>query len=246
VTPNRKICCALLVAGLFLTCASLCRADAEQDRRLEERLRMRFTGQVALHVESLGIEVQEGVVHLSGTVGSLGEKVRAERLPGAIVGVQEVVSDLVIRKTDRSELAIAQEVQQLLARPTRFRKPPLQVTVVGTEVTLGGLVDRALDRIDAEEIAQEALGVTRVHNNIQIRNESSLTNESLRTRVLGILTNPLTFGVVRHLEVTVDQGMVTLEGRVSLEPERREAERLTLSVPGVMGVVNQIKVGSGS
>src|SRR5262245_34752497 len=90
VTLNKRTGFVLLLAGFSLLYVDFCRADSDEDRRLKERLQVRLTGQVSLHVESLGIEVQDSMVRLSGTVGSLGEKVRTERLASGIVGIQGI------------------------------------------------------------------------------------------------------------------------------------------------------------
>ena len=241
-----RLMAAAIVMSMSVAWAQSFRADAGEDDRVKQRVQTRLAGQIALHIESLGIEVEDGNLHLTGIVGSLGEKTRAERVVGGIVGVKAITNDLSIRPSDRSETAIAQEVQRQLETRTRFRRTPIQVTVSGTEVTLGGVVERALDRLDAEEIAAEAQGVTRVINTLQIRSEGTHSAESIRSRVLSILTNPLTFGAIRHPEVSVEAGVVTLQGVVSRDGERVEAERLTLGVPGVTGVINLLKVGGGS
>jgi len=219
------------------------RADSGEDDRIRQRVEARLVGQVNVHIESFGIQVQEGIVHLTGFVDSVGEKNRADRVVGGIVGVRGIRNDLQIRASDQSELSITQEVSRRLDSRTRFRKTPVQVTVSGTEVTLSGAVERALDRLDAEEIAAEVPGVTKVINSLQVRSEGSVTPEVIRSRVTSILTNPLTFGVIRNLQVAVEQGTVTLSGTAARESDRLQAERLTLGVPGVVGVINLITLG---
>src|SRR5213594_2017729 len=232
VRDKRRIACrtfVLLALTLSMVGAGPSRTDGAADERIRQRVQMKLAGQVAVHIESLDVRVQDGSVRLAGTVGSLGEKLRAERVAGGIVGVKSVTNDLVVKTTDRSEIAIAQDVRHRLETRTRFKRTPVQVTVSGTEVTLSGQVERGLDRVDAQEIAADAPGVTRVINNVQVKGEGSIPDESIRSRVLSILANPLTFGVIRHLEVTVEGGAVTLRGTVTREADRVEAERLALS-----------------
>jgi len=220
--------------------------NEEDDARIKQRIETRLMGQVTLHIESLGLDVKEGTVHITGLVPSLGERLRTERVVGGIVGVRGILNELAVKPTDRSEIAISQEVQRSLESRTRFRKNPVQVTVSGTEVTLSGTVDRGLDRIDAEEISAEAAGVTRVQNNLQVRTEGHVPPETIRSRVTSILTNPLTFGVIRRLEVDVEDSTVTLKGVATRDADRLQAERLALSVPGVSGVINLIQVAEGA
>ena len=66
--------------------------------------------------------------------------------------------------------------------------------------------------------------------------------EEIRKRVVSILTNPLTFGLIRGLEVSVEAGTVTLRGTVQRQAESEEAERLALGVPGVVQIDNQLTI----
>lgn len=237
---------ALLALVLSSAGTGLGRADSAADDRLRQLVQMKLANQVSLHIETLGVRVEDQNVRLAGSVASIGEKLRAERIVGGIVGVGGITNELSVRKSDRSEIAIAQDVQRHLGTRVRFRRTPIQVTVSGTEVTLGGVADRGVDRLDAEEIAANVQGVTQVVNNIQVKTAGAIPDESIRNRVLGVLTNPLTFGLIRNPEVTVEEGTVTLRGTIVREADRLEAERLTLSVPGVSSVVNLLTVAGRS
>jgi osmotically-inducible protein OsmY len=81
-----------------------------------------------------------------------------------------------------------------------------------------------------------------VINNLQIVTHGQIPPEAIRERILSILRNPLTFGVIRNLEVTLEEGMVVLRGVAQREADRTQAERLTLGVTGVTGVKNLITV----
>jgi len=217
-------------------------ADAETDDRIRLRIENRLAGQVALSVENLKIEVQEAVVRLSGSVASIGELERVERLVSGVVGVAGTVNELTIRASTRSDLALSQEIRRLLNRRTRFRDAGIVVTASGTEVSLEGMVERALDRLDAEKIAADVAGVTRVVNKLQVASDGRIPPEVIGTRVRSLLVNPLTFGVIRELEVSVEEGVVHLRGVARRDGDRIEAERLAMSVPGVTGVINEISV----
>ncbi|HET6372321.1 MAG TPA: BON domain-containing protein [Candidatus Polarisedimenticolia bacterium] len=254
--PNMKsFCDGMRPAGrqlgraLMLSLTMICgahvlmpRADAAADERIQQRILTRLAGQVTLHLEELQVDVKDGVAHLSGSTGSIGETQSVERIVRSIVGVATVVSDLTVRPRGSSESMITQEVRRLLDRRTRFKTSPIEVDVAGTEVTLSGKVQRGIDRLDAETIAAGITGVTRVVNNLEIASAGTSTAEEIRKKTLAILTNPLTFGLVRKLAIEVSGGTVTLTGVVSRDQDRLEAERLTLAVPGVTSVDNRIEV----
>lgn len=218
------------------------RAPTAADARIRERVLNRLLGQVAIHPVALEVAVAEGTVRLTGTVASVGEKERVERLVQGIVGVRSVTNDLAVRPTDRSEISIEQEVRRLLEKRASLRDRGLGVSAEGTVVTLSGTVERGIHRLEAGEIAAGVPGVTRVVNELRVATEDTLTSEAIRERVLSVLRNPLTFGVIRDLDVEVDRGTVVLRGLAERDADRREAERLALTVPGVSGVVNRIRL----
>ncbi len=219
------------------------RGEETLDDRIRQRILTRLAGQVSVKPERLQIEVTGGTVRLEGTVASVGERKGVERIVGGVIGVAQVVNDLIIRPSGRSEAAISQEVRRLLDGRTRFRTHPVEVVVAGGEVTLSGEVARALDRLDAETIAGNVEGVTRVVNDLRLAEGGAHPPEEIRRRVLSLLVNPLVFGAIRDLRVEAEGGRVTLRGSARRMEDRLQAERLALTVSGVVEVVNAIEVG---
>jgi osmotically-inducible protein OsmY len=69
--------------------------------------------------------------------------------------------------------------------------------------------------------------------------------EDVRMRVLNALHWDL--AVPRHrVEVEVDNGWVRMSGRVDLPYQRACAEADAKNVPGVIGVINEIRLGDDS
>jgi osmotically-inducible protein OsmY len=217
------------------------RADEELDERIRLRITTRMAGQVTLNLQEFDVQVFNGVATLIGSVASVGERRHVERLVKGVVGVEDVRNNLIIRPAQRGELGIQSDISVLLERRTKFREKPIEASVTGTEVTLTGETDRALDSLDAENLAAGVAGVTRVINRIQLVGPAS-SNPDVAERVRSILVNPLTFGVVRDLSVEVKDGIVTLSGMVEREGDWDDAARLALSVPGVTAVNNQLVI----
>lgn len=229
----------LFGAVLIAATAGPSMADPAEDQRIKDRVKNRLEGQVSLSIEGLEIEVVNGEVVISGSVGSIGEIDTVRRIVNGVSDVRYVRTNLSVRASGRSQADIEQEVRKVLDRRQRFRA--LEVRASGGEVTLTGQVDRAIDQYDAEVIVASVSGVTKVVNQIEILRGQD-TPEEILARVESILRNPLTFGVVRDLSVSLDDGIVTLQGVAASDKDRLEAQRLTLSVPGVGGVNNQIVV----
>ena len=242
IGPMRTGGMAFLLAVLLLASASPLPGDVAQDDRIKQRILGRLAGQVSLSPQGLQISVTNGAVRLSGSVGSLGERRTLERLVGGMTGVTSVSNDLTIRMSQRSQADIIQEILGLLEQRPRFRSSPISMTATGGEVTLHGTVERSLDRVDAEIIASGVEGVTGVVNLITVRTEGEVPPQKIRARVTSILSNRLTFGVIRDLVVEVSAGTVTLHGLAIRDQDRVVAERLALSVTGVARVENRITI----
>ena len=229
--------------SIVLLCLLIAPAHGETgDDRIRQRVVARLTGQVAIDFERLQIEVIDGAAHLRGSVASVGEREKASRIVSGIVGVRVVVNRLGVRGSSQSDQALRQAILDQLSRRPRFRPNPIDVSVVGARVTLRGQVHRALDRLDAGRAAAGVVGIVAVSNQIQVASAGAVSPEFIMTRARSILTNPLTFGVIRNLSLRVEGSTIVLGGTVIRGADREEAERLVLSVPGVSRVVNQIGV----
>lgn len=242
---RRGLATPLATAVAVAMCMGIARADTATDDRIKQRILSKLTGQVSIHLEGFDVQVTEGVVRLRGSAGSLGEVKKVERIVGSIPDVAGIASELIVRPSPVSDAEIAGRVKYALDRRPRFKAAQLQVSSAGGQVTLDGTVERALDRLEAGEFAAEVEGVSQVINNLRIRSEGTISPEQVRSRVLSVLTNPLTFGVVRNLEVEVEGSTVTLYGAVSRPSDLTHAERLCLGVPGVGSVRNLIEVMGG-
>jgi hyperosmotically inducible protein len=61
-------------------------------------IRSGFAGDSGLSILDIDVQVEQGIVRLSGDVPDLATRVRAERLARAVRGVTEVRNDLVIKR----------------------------------------------------------------------------------------------------------------------------------------------------
>jgi len=238
---NRRLRFMAVLAVIALTIAAgAVSAETAEDSRIRLRIEHRLAGQVSLHLERLVITVDNGVATLEGSVASIGEKQGVDRLVAAVTGVRSVMNNLAVRQSNEPDAAILHRIQRLLEQRPRFQSNPVQATISGGAVTLTGEVQRGVDRLDAEQIAASVEGVTQVHNRLQVRGAGTVPPETIRSDVMSVLVNPLTFGVIRHLEVSVEGSVVTLRGEAARDADRIAARRLALTVTGVTDVIDEI------
>jgi osmotically-inducible protein OsmY len=116
----------------------------------------------------IGIDAEDGVVTLTGSVEFLAMSVAAERAVKRVPGVRSIANDLHLRTaTERTDAEIAHEALHHLRNNVAI---PLSVQAVVREgvITLDGTVSWLHQRAAAESAVRFLAGVTRVVNDITI------------------------------------------------------------------------------
>lgn len=124
-------------------------------------------------------------------------------------------------------------------------------------VTLAGEVETAADKAEAVRIARTTEGVTRVEDRLRIKGETERTTPGdTNVKPVPNLERPdvwltakvqskyfLDEDVKGHeINVTTNEAVVTLEGNVENEAQRRQAIALARSTEGVKDVVDRLKI----
>ena len=111
-------------------------------------------------------------------------------------------------------------------------------------ITLRGTVGSFREKREAVKAAARVYGVTEVSNELQVqllngskRNDADLRGDVLQALMLDSL-------VPKTVDAKVRDGFVTLAGTVEWQYQRDEAEFLTVSVPGVLGISNDLTLTS--
>ncbi len=124
----------------------------------------------------------------------------------------------------------------------------------GGVVTLEGAVDSAEDKSKAVRIARETEGVTRVEDRLRVEPARRPT-DAPATAVAQ--PDPWVTAKIqakyfvdddvkaRNIDVSTQNGVVTLQGSVGSEAERRQAVAIARSTDGVRDVIDQLRVDAG-
>lgn len=141
-----------------------------------------------------------------------------------------------------SDEKIFTEVQFQLGWDPRIKQTEIGVIVQDGVVRLTGTVDNFAKKLAAKEAAHRARGVRDVANDIEVTtSHSTLTDPDIAHAV----RHALEWDVLvpdQNIHSTVTGGYVTLEGELEYITERADAERAIANLPGVRGVINQIKI----
>jgi osmotically-inducible protein OsmY len=202
----------------------------------------------------LQVSVEDGKVMLAGVVGSAAAKSRA--IENAwVAGVDEVdatnleaewrpLADLRrIRHTpvNRPDSKIEKAIKSAFRYDPRVKAfKPMVVSQDGV-VTLTGMVGNLPAKHAAANIARHTAGVRHVRNLLRVRIEKTPADDVIKKQIQAKLEDsPL---VQRHeLKVTVDGGVVYLDGSVDSRYQKGQAGFLASTVPGVVAVKNYLVI----
>jgi osmotically-inducible protein OsmY len=191
----------------------------------------------------VGVEVDQGVVTLTGTVASYAKKLAAQDAAHRVTGVLDVANDIHVKmpgSEGRTDTEIAQAVRHTLEWDVLVPDTRITSTVADGWVTLEGSVDRLRERADAERVVRYLQGVRGVTNKIVVR-PSQVKPEQVREVIEEALERSAEHEV-KHIQVQVSDGAVTLAGRVRSYAEKRAVMGAVSHAPGVHTVNDQLRI----
>jgi len=212
------------------------------DRQLQQHVIDELQFEPSVDAAHIGVSARDGIVTLSGHVGSYAEKHAAEQAVRRVRGVKAVAQNLEIELPSDQKMGDDEIANRVLKILTWHRTIPIEQVAIKVEhgvVTLAGKVDWYLQRDKAEADVRRLSGVRDVLNELEVA--ISLSAEDIRKQIDAALD--------RHagldsdsITVVVDGGKVTLGGSVKTDDERHMAARVAWTPQGVSDVVNNIEL----
>lgn len=215
------------------------KTDAELKRDLEEEL----AWDPEVKADAIGVAVQNGIVTISGHLETYPEKWAVERAVNRVDGVRALALDLDVRLSPdhrRDDTEIARAAEQALRSHTSLPREAVRVTVDKGWIMLRGEVDWAFQRRAAEEAVRNLVGVVGVSDEISLKYRA--TPAGIEQRIREALTRQAQ-REAKHMDIRIDNGIVTLRGTVHSQHERAAAHGAAWAAPGVRGVVDELRLG---
>jgi osmotically-inducible protein OsmY len=217
-------------------------------RRSDKELQTNVTEELAynpsIDAARLSVAVHDGVVTLSGDVGSLPERHAAKRAAMRVWGVKAVADDVGVRDPGTSgtkDNDIGEAANQMLKWAVDVPSDTVKAGVRGHIIALSGTVNWQYQREAAARAVMYIEGVTAVTNTISLTPTTPAS--AAKTEIeAAILRNAQLNS--REIAVDANGGEVQLDGTVRSWAERRQAEYVAWSAPGVTNVKNHLAVTS--
>ncbi len=190
----------------------------------------------------IGVAVDNGVVTLTGHVGSYAEKLAAERAVQRVKGVRAIAQEIEVRfpedkKTTDDE--IAKRALNIIAWDAMVPEGLLKIKVQNGWITLSGDVEWNYQKTAAEESVRRLSGVKGVSNMITVRPRLDASN--IKHRIEGALKRSAEIEAT-GIRIDVSGSKVTLQGKVHSWHERSLAESAAWAVPGVGMVEDRLVI----
>ena len=212
------------------------------DAQLQEDVQAELNRDWRFKPAEIGVEVDAGVVTLTGTVSSYTKLIAAGEVAAQIAGAKGVANDLTVRTpgtTITSDTQIVEAVRNALLWNADVPEEKIDVIVRNGAVTLKGKVDYWYQRKAAADTAGHVTGVITVSDQIEIV-PPKLADLDIKADIRKALMRRMPYAA-DAIHVEVAHGVVTLTGEVRSYSDRVQAANAVWAATGVKNVVNQLK-----
>ena len=197
----------------------------------------------SIDAANIGVAVDDGVVTLTGHVGSYAQKMAAEAAVRRVRGVRAIAEEIEVRypsdpKTSDDE--IAKRALDALRWDATVPDEKIKLTVNKGVVTLTGEVPWQYQRSAAESALRRLFGVTSVVNHITIK--PKVQTSDVKRKIEDALKRYAEVEA-RAIRVSVLNDTVTLDDKVDNWDERKAVENAAWSAPGVRFVEDHLTIG---
>ena len=212
------------------------------DAQLKKDVTAELEWDPSINASHVGVAAADGVVTLTGHLSTFAEKYAIERAVQRVEGVKAIALEVDVKLEPghkRSDSEIAGAVESALSWHALVPAERIQAKVEKGWVTLKGEVDWEYQRQNAEKAVRPLTGVVGVSNLVTLK--PSVTRAKVADRIRDAMARHAE-REAKHIEVMVSGSAVTLRGTVDSWAERNAAFGASWSAPGVLSVVNEIKV----
>ncbi|MBN2317400.1 MAG: BON domain-containing protein [Sedimentisphaerales bacterium] len=216
--------------------------ESRTDEEIKEAIKDAFVYDPRVYSFNVDVNVTKGTVALSGVVDNLEAKMAAERDANNTVGVRYVRNNIKVRpKIVPPDQELENRVSSAFLENPYIDRFDLIVSASNGVIYLSGQVNTSWEKTLAENVAEGVRGTVAVVNNVKYEHEWVWKPDwQLRKDVKDQLWwSP--FVDSDDINVSVNNGIVTLSGKTDTYTERQTAEDNAYQ-GGAKEVVNNLRV----
>jgi len=213
------------------------------DAQLKDAVTHELVWDDLVDVADVGVEVQQGVVTLSGIVDSWAKRVAALNAAHRVRGVRDVADELVVRTlgaNDLTDAQVAQHVRHALVWDVFAPNENIHSTVNHGWVVLEGKVETLSERDAAARAIQNLAGVRGVTNKLDVVPPPAAPSQ-LRAAIEAALDRRAAREAAR-LTLDVEDSTVTVSGEVESWADKEAVLGAIKGTRGVKAVDDRLQV----
>ena len=215
----------------------------QTDSQIQQAVLREFKWDTRVEETDVGVEVDAGVVTLTGTVTSWAKKIAAQQASHRVVGVLEVANDIVVKvpgSVGRTDTEIAQAVRYALEWNVFVPESRISSTVSNGWVTLEGDVDYWSQSDDAEKAVRNLAGVVAVTNLIAVKPPKGVSREV--QKAIEEALERQAEREAKRIDLDVKDGRVSVSGIVHSWAERAAVIGAAKGTRGVREVDDHLHI----
>jgi osmotically-inducible protein OsmY len=192
----------------------------------------------------IGVQVDDGVVTLGGTVEDLATSSAAVEAAHHVAGVKDVANELQVKNAQSAHLTdtdIAKAVRHALEWDALIPDENIRSTVTAGVVVLDGVVATPIQREETERAIGRLKGIKRLENRLQI---SRVAEPDAVAAAIRQALNRRAVREAAHVLVHVHDGRVVVEGVVQSREERSAILGAIRGTRGVQAIEDRLDVES--
>ena len=218
-------------------------ASKKTDAEIQQDVLRELKWDTRVEETDVGVEVDEGVVTLSGIVSSWGKRHAAAEAAHRVRGVLDIANDIVVRTPGtpgRTDTEVAHAVRNALVWDVFVPDARIRSMVSDGVVTLDGDVETWTQHEDAERAVRNLAGVCAVMNLIEIKGPK-LDAAKVRKSIEGALERQAE-RESKRVGFEVHDGDVKVFGTVGSWAEREAVIGAAKGTPGVRRVEDELRI----
>ncbi len=213
---------ATLIALLAFGVSAELSNDSITDSRIAREIDQDLIVDQIVSAHLIDVQVNDGIVGLSGSVSNLLEKERAATIAKQLKGVQGVVNRIDVRPVLRNDSKLRNDIVYAFTLDPAVEATEIAVDVDTGVVTLTGTVDSWAEKRLATRVTKGIKGVKEIRNNMVVDFQEARSDDEIREEIVRRLElDPRIYSSL--VEVKVTDGKVALSGMLGTAVDKSAA-----------------------